>query len=574
MKELVQRLMKHRTRFLIVVLLRAVSSVATLLLPFIMSSIVNNGITSGDMGYIGSRCLMMLGAALVALLSAVLTTFLNSGITAEFTADIQKDLFGKIMGMKFEDYTGFGTSSLITRCNEDVFTLQEVIAQITYVFVSFPVLFLGGVILTMMKDVKVGCVMLIVSPVVLLIVRLITKNMGRLWENSDKYIDIQNKLVRERLSGIRVIRAFDKEEFEHGRIASATKEMAQNIIHANVLSGTLRPICSILLNLVMVGMLYVGAKDMTEGGLITAGDIAASVQYIALVLNGLMILCWAIAFMPHLKVSLRRINEVLQVENTQTEESEGIITDGNFCMEHVTFHYPGAEDATLTDVSLEAKSGETIAIIGGTGSGKSTLIKLLMRFYPIKEGRMTLGERDYETISRETIRDNFAVALQKSMIFEGSIENNLRFGKADATEEEMLKACEIAQIKSFVESQKEGLSYALTQAGANISGGQKQRINIARTILKDAAIYVFDDSFSALDYLTESNLRKALNQHLAGKTQIIITQRAATAMRCDRIYVLDDGVIVGSGKHKDLLNTCKIYREIYDSQLGGDANAS
>ena len=369
MKELVQRLMKHRTRFLIVVLLRAVSSVATLLLPFIMSSIVNNGITSGDMGYISSRCLMMLGAALVALLSAVLTTFLNSGITAEFTADIQKDLFGKIMGMKFEDYTGFGTSSLITRCNEDVFTLQEVIAQITYVFVSFPVLFLGGVILTMMKDVKVGCVMLIVSPVVLLIVRLITKNMGRLWENSDKYIDIQNKLVRERLSGIRVIRAFDKEEFEHGRIASATKEMAQNIIHANVLSGTLRPICSILLNLVMVGMLYVGAKDMTEGGLITAGDIAASVQYIALVLNGLMILCWAIAFMPHLKVSLRRINEVLQVENTQTEESEGIITDGSFCMEHVTFYYPGAEDATLTDVSLEAKSGETIAIIGGTGSG-------------------------------------------------------------------------------------------------------------------------------------------------------------------------------------------------------------
>lgn len=574
MKELVQRLMKHRTRFLIVVLLRAVSSVATLLLPFIMSSIVNNGISSGDMGYIGSRCLMMLGAALVALLSAVLTTFLNSGITAEFTAEIQKDLFGKIMGMKFEDYTGFGTSSLITRCNEDVFTLQEVIAQVTYVFVSFPVLFFGGVILTMMKDVKVGCVMLIVSPLVLLIVRLITKNMGRLWENSDKYIDIQNKLVRERLSGIRVIRAFDKEEFEHGRIASATKEMAQNIIHANVLSGTLRPICSILLNLVMVGMLYVGAKDMTEGGLITAGDIAASVQYIALVLNGLMILCWAIAFMPHLKVSLRRINEVLQVENTKTEESEGIITDGSFCMEHVTFHYPGAEDATLTDVSLEAKSGETIAIIGGTGSGKSTLIKLLMRFYPIEEGKMTLGERDYETISRETIRDNFAVALQKSMIFEGSIENNLRFGKADATEEEMLKACEIAQIKSFVESQREGLSYALTQAGANISGGQKQRINIARTILKDAAIYVFDDSFSALDYLTESNLRKALNQHLAGKTQIIITQRAATAMRCDRIYVLDDGVIVGSGKHKELLNNCKIYKEIYDSQLGGDANAS
>lgn len=572
MKELVRRLLVYKWKFLAVILLRAVSSVAALFLPFIMSDIVNEGIRNEDMDFIVNRCIWMMVTALVALASSLLTIYFNSWITAKFTGTLQKDLFATIIGMKFEDYSSFGTSSLITRCNEDVYTLEEVIAQITYVLVSFPVLFIGGVVLTMMKDVKVGLIMLVVSPIILIFVSLITRNMGRLWENSDKYIDIQNKLVRERLSGLRVIRAFDKEGYEHGRIAKATEKMAENIIHANVLGGTMAPVCTALLNLILVAMVYVGAIDMTSGGSITAGDIVASVQYIALILNGILILSWAIVFIPHLKVSLRRIEEVLHTPVAKNLESEGIVTDGSFRMEHVTFSYPGAEDAALEDISLDAKAGETVAIIGGTGSGKSTLIKLLMGFYPLENGTIVLGERDYSTLSMETIRDNISVALQKSMIFEGTIADNIRYGKADATEEEMTTVCEIAQIMDFVREHEEGFSYALTQSGANISGGQKQRINIARTILKKAPIYVFDDSFSALDYLTESNLRRALNKYLDKKTQIIITQRAATAMRCDRIYVLDEGKVVGSGTHQKLLAECNIYKEIYDSQLGGDAD--
>ena len=573
MRELWARLMAHKGKLLTVTLLRVVSSVTALFLPYIMSDIVNVGITNRDMSYITSRCLQMILVALVSLAASIGTIYMNATITTSFTGKLQRDLFTQIMGMSFEDYSSFGTSSLITRCNEDVFTIEEVISQITYVLISFPVLFIGGVILTMQKDLKVGLIMLLISPIILLLVWLVTRNMGKMWENSDRYIDVQNKLVRERLFGLRVIRAFDKEDYEHERISKATETMAVNIIKANVLAGFLTPICTILLNMVMVVMLYTGSMDLVNGGSVTAGDLIAAVQYIALVLNGLLILSFAMAFLPHLKVSLRRVNEILNTKIKEPEQSEGILEEQGLTVSHVSFTYPGAEEETLTDISMEIPKGEKIAIIGGTGSGKSTLIKLLMGFYPIEQGEIRLGEREYSNLSPETIRENLSVALQKSMIFEGTIGDNMRYGQMDASEEDLERVSEIAQILDFVREHEEGFSYMLTQSGANISGGQKQRINIARTILKKASVYIFDDSFSALDFLTESKLRKALNTYLEGKTQIIITQRAATAMSCDRIYVLDDGRLVGSGSHKELLDTCSIYREIYDSQIGGDAHA-
>lgn len=568
MNLLFSRLEKHSGRFAIVVFLRAMSSLAALFLPYLMSDIVNIGITNKDMDYIVLRGIQMLVVSLVAMGSSIFTIILNQKITTDFTGSLQKELFAKIISMKFEDYSHFGTSSLITRCNEDVYTLENVIGQITFVFISFPVLFFGGVILTMSKDVRVGLIMLFVSPLILVFVIIISKSMRTLWENSDKYIDEQNKLVRERLSGLRVIRAFDKEDFEHEKIAAATKKMAVNIIKANVRGSTMAPVCTLMLNLVLVLMLYVGASDLSSGGTVTAGDIIASVQYIALVLNGILILSWAIVFLPHLWVSLRRIREILDTPTAEGVRSTGVVTDGSFTMENVCFSYPGAEIESLSDINLVAHAGETVAIIGGTGCGKSTLTKILMGFYPIKSGRILLGDCDCSTLSTETIRDNISVALQKSMIFEGSIADNIRFGKSDATEDEMIRVTKIAQIYDFVCDHEEGFDYLLTQAGANISGGQKQRIGIARTIIKNAPIYIFDDSFSALDFLTESKLRIALNEYLKGRTQIIITQRAATAMSCDRIYVLDEGRIAGSGTHEELLQSCSIYKEIYDSQLG------
>lgn len=594
MKEFLNRLFVYKGKLAAIVFLRAASSVASLMMPYIMSEIVNNGIAKTDMNYIYKSGAVMLLMSVIAMATAIITVYINTSITSDFTAGLQKDMFAKIMNMSFEEYQTIGTSSFITRCNEDVRTMEELVGQISYVFVSFPVLYIGGVILTMKKDIRTGLIMLFISPLILFIVSFITRKMGKLWENSDKYIDIQNKLVRERLSGLRVIRAFDKEDYEHGRIEFATKQMAHNIIKANVLSGVITPLCTMLLNVVTVIMLYTGAKNLKAGSMLaagsavtSAGDIIASVQYIALIANGLLILSWSLVFIPHIKVSLRRINEVFAVDKNTVQmnnfkdtalkhqEAEIVRNEphekllGRIDIKNLTFSYSGAQTPALENINIHIEDGETVAIIGGTGSGKSTVAKLLMRFFDEYSGEIYIGDRAYSDISTESIRDNIACALQKSMIFEGTVGANIKLGKEDAKEEDMVKVCEIAQIYDFVKSHEEGFEYMLTQAGANISGGQKQRINIARTIIKPAEVYIFDDSFSALDYLTESNLRKALNAYLKGKTQLIITQRAATAMRCDRIYVMDNGRVVGDGTHKELLESCAIYKEIYKSQLGG-----
>ena len=296
-------------------------------------------------------------------------------------------------------------------------------------------------------------------------------------------------------------------------------------------------------------------------------------QYVALILNGVMMLSWTFVFLPHLKVCVNRVSEVLALPDEPADggEGDGTILGGDLVLENVGFAYPDSELKTLSGVSLAVKAGQTAAIIGGTGSGKSTLLKLLLDFYPPTEGTISLGGRPYEAIGRSGVRSNVSAALQKGMVFEGTLLDNVRMGCPSASEDDVKNVLDIAQMTDFVQAHGEGLRYRLAQSGANISGGQKQRISIARTILKPASVYVFDDSFSALDYLTESKLRKALNRHLAGKTQIIITQRAATAMRCDVIFVIEQGSIVGSGTHAELLQSCTVYREIVRSQLGGDA---
>ena len=294
-------------------------------------------------------------------------------------------------------------------------------------------------------------------------------------------------------------------------------------------------------------------------------------QYIALILNGVMMLSWTFVFLPHLKVCVNRVTEVLDLRDDPVEPGDGTLYGGDVSIKGVSFSYPDSEINALSDIDIEIKAGETAALIGGTGSGKSTLLKLLLAFYPPNTGSISIGGRPYEQIGRAAVRDNVSAALQKGMVFEGSLLDNVRMGYPKASEDDVKTVLDIAQMTEFVDSHEEGLNYHLSQSGANISGGQKQRISIARTILKPASVYVFDDSFSALDYLTESKLRKALNRRLTGKTQIIITQRAATAMRCDRIFVLEQGRIVGSGTHEELLKSCIVYREIVHSQLGGEA---
>jgi ATP-binding cassette subfamily B protein len=568
MKQILPFIKPYKYKLIVDGALYLIATLCSLFMPYLMSDIVNVGIRNGDMDYIVRQGIVMLTLAAAMLVSGLFSTKLNAGIVSGFAANLQRGVFQKINSLTFEEYETIGTSSLLTRSTDDIFSLQEAATAIVYAIVTVPVLFFGGTVLAFMSDWLLALVLLVLAPLVLLIVWLVTRNIGPLWVNADKYIDLQNKIVRERLGGIRVIRSFDKEDFEHERAADATREMAKNIIRSNVLTNMINPLSLLLLNLSTVAMLYIGAIRLQTEPMLRAGDVIATIQYVALIMNGLLVLSWTFAFLPHIRVCIKRISEVLSLKGVEARAAENIRLGGEIVFRDVSFRYDDADAPALSHIDLRIQSGQVAAVIGGTGSGKSTLAKLLLRFHEPTGGAISLGGRDCAALARETVRDNISIALQKPGIFQGTIAENLKMGKSEATRQEMENVCEIAQILDFVRGNEKGFDYELTQAGANISGGQKQRISIARTILKDACAYVFDDSFSALDYLTESKLRRALNAYLRGKTQLIITQRAATAMRCDVIYVLDRGQLVGSGTHAKLMEECPIYREIYVSQLG------
>lgn len=569
MKYLFKFIKPYTKTILLLMLLYAAQTFSALFMPYVMSNIVEVGIRNGDVNYILKEGAIMIALALGALFGALLTNAISSKFSATIAVDIRKQVFNKVNTLTFEQFSEIGTGSLITRTTDDVAWIEETVVQLPYVFITFPIMFVGGVALSFKGDYVLPLILLGAAILVLGISTLITTRLEKYWQRGEEFTDVQNRVVRERLSGIRVVRAFDKEGYEHERAAHATSEMCNSFVTANTVSGLINPIASLLLNAATVAIIYVGAIRVQSSATLKAGDILATIQYIALIANAVLMLSWTISFIPHIKVSLKRIGAILDLESSSGESSSGEVLEGDVSFQNVSFSYPNSQVNSLDGVTFEAKSGEIVGIIGGTGSGKTTLVKLILDFYKPNCGTQRFGGKDYAELSPSTIRDNVAVALQKSIIFEGSIADNVRMGNKNATDSEVAAALDIAQMTEFVASKDDGADYKLTQAGSNVSGGQKQRINIARTILKPASVYVFDDSFSALDYLTEANLRKALNKYLDGKTQIIVTQRAATAMRCDRVYVLDNGKVVGVGTHKQLLQTCQTYREIYDSQMGG-----
>ena len=572
MKYLFRFIKPYKKTVLLLMLLYALQTLAALFMPFVMGNIVEYGIREQNFNYILTEGAIMVALAVAALTCAMFINRINSNFAATLAVEIRKQVFNKVNTLSFEQFSELGTGSLITRTTDDVGWIQDTITQIPYFLIAAPIMFIGGIALSFKGDFVLPLILLGVSVLVLVITTLVTSSLEKHWQRGEEFTDVQNRVVRERLSGIRVVRAFDKEEYEHQRAKVATSEMCNSFVTANTVSGLVSPIASFLLNVATVAIIYVGAVRLQKVETLKAGDILATIQYIALIANAVLILSWTISFIPHVKVSLKRIGAILDLQNAREDFSLGLELTGEVSFENVSFAYGNAQVNALSDVSIDVRQGEIVGIIGGTGSGKTTLVKLLMDFYPITGGTRKFGGIDYSELTPATVRDNVAIALQKSMIFEGTVADNVRMGNRDATDEQVREVLEIAQILDFVDSKEEGLNYKLTQAGSNISGGQKQRINIARTILKPASVYIFDDSFSALDYLTEANLRKALNKYLKNKTQLIVTQRAATAMRCDKVYVMDNGRVVGVGTHKQLLETCPTYKEIYLSQMGGDIN--
>ena len=571
MKKIFVYLKPYRLRLLLGMLLMAISTVCELLLPNIMSDILNTGVYNADLPYIFRCCAKMLLVALVSLGSVLGGWYISSGVVAGFCADLRLGVFRKVNTMRFEDISRMGSSALLTRSTHDVGTLSWVASMLSGSIITIPVLFIGGVVLALGKDAVLSLVLLLFIPLVFAVVVNVGKKIEPLWEISDKYMDKQNDIVRERLHGIRVIRAFNSEAREHKRIEDATQVMAENIIRANVSMGVISPLTIALMNMAVVLIVYLGGFRMERGiSSASGGDIFAVIQYITLIMNGVVMAAFSIVMYPHAKVAAKRIGEVLEVESPAEPEEEALQFSGDIRLENLSFGYEGAAENAVSNINLHIRPGQQAAIIGGTGSGKSTLVQLLMGFRRPSGGHIYFDGRDSMSISPKTIRANISCVLQKAAIYSGTIRKNIAMGKPGATEEELLAAAEIAQMGEYLASLPDGLDHELTQAGKNLSGGQKQRVCIARAVLKNAPIYIFDDSFSALDFLTEARLRRALAERTQGKTRIVITQRVSSAMSCDCIFVMDKGCLVDAGSHQELLERCKIYQEIYVSQTGGE----
>lgn len=570
MKEMMKYIKPYWKGLILATAAMTVSTVCDLLLPTIMSDILNKGVYLRDLPYIIRCCGRMLAVSLTGLGTVILGSRISCTVVSSFCADLRAVVFRKVNQMSFEEYGKLGTAALVTRATHDVMTVSWIAAELCGSVITIPVLFLGGVILAMGKDVLLSLLLLAFVPVILAVVLLVGKRIVPLWEKSDEYIDHQNGIMRERLRGIRVIRAFNAEQKEHGRISEATRIMSESFIRGNIAMGLITPLASFLLNAAAVLIVYFGAWRMEAGSGLTGGDVFAIVQYVALVSNGLIMAAFTIINFPHARVAADRIGQVLTAEGmADPVAKQDLVLTGDIRFDHVSFRYEGAAEPALRDISLHIIPGESVAVIGGTGAGKSTLVSMLLGFRMPTEGRVLLDGIPTERLSRRTMRDNMSCVLQNTTIYSGTIRENVKMGRLDASDEEILHALTVAQAREFVDSFPEGLDHEIKQSGKNLSGGQKQRLSIARAVLKDAPIYIFDDSFSALDFLTEAKLRGALREKTAGKTRIIITQRVSSAMHADRIFVMDRGTMVDSGTHEQLLSRCGVYQEIYASQTGG-----
>ncbi|MBR5340032.1 MAG: ABC transporter ATP-binding protein [Lachnospiraceae bacterium] len=574
MRQIFSYLKPYKWKIALATLLMAVSAGCDLLLPTLMSNVLDKGVygaaESGSLGYIFSTAAWMLGLSFLSLGTVAAGYWVVYHVVAGYTRNLRSALFKKVHTMTLSEVGRIGTSNLVTRMTHDVGTLNWIISSLCGSILIIPLMFLGGVILCMRKSISLSLVILLAVPLVIGAGMLMSKKIEHLWDVADEQCDKQNDLVRERLRGIRVIRAFDRELLSHGRISEATHVMAENFIRANVRMEIIDPAAAFLLNAAALLVVYLGGVRMEAGSSLTAGDVFAIIQYIGIILGAIISVSYDIVMLPHIRVALRRLRQITESEGVEDEKPrEGVRFSGAIDLDHASFTYPGSSLPALSNVDLHVKAGEWVSIIGGTGSGKSTLAELLLAFREPTEGELLFDGRDARAFSPKDIRENVSCALQKSMLYAGTIRENLQMGKPDASDDELWDAMEIAQVADFVRGKPEGLDFKLEQAAMNISGGQKQRLAITRAILKDAPIYIFDDSFSALDFLTEAKVRKALNERLKGRTRIVITQRVVSAMHSDRIFVLSDGQLVGCGTHAELLERCSIYREIYLSQTGG-----
>lgn len=564
------RFLKPYRLFVAVVLaLIFFQSLFELFLPRLMANIVDIGVVQGDTNYIlriGGRMLLV---AAIGSVCTILAAFLSSRIAMGFGKILRGEVFSRVEEFSLSELNRIGTASLITRTTNDITQIQMLVMVTLRMMVTAPMMFIGGIIMAVSQDAALARIIIVIVPVIAAGVAIVMKKSTPLFKVMQEKLDRVNRVLREGLTGIRVIRAFDRIDYEKQRFNEANLDLTSTAIRVNKIMATAMPLMMVAMNFMAIAVIWFGGIRIDQGSM-QVGSLMAFIQYIMHIMFSLIMVSMMFVMIPRASASAARINEVLdtvaEIKDGKGDKGDGIIK-GHVEFRNATFRYPGAEKPVLHDISFETKPGEVTAIIGGTGSGKSTLVNLILRFYDVETGSILINGVDIRDMSQEDLRSKIGFIPQKAVLFSGTISDNIRYGKKEATLEEVEWAAEIAQAKEFITGMKDGFDSMVAQGGTNLSGGQKQRLSIARALVRRPEIYIFDDSFSALDFRTDARLRAALKREIAESTVIVVAQRVSTVMDADNIIVLDDGEIAGMGRHKDLLTTCNVYREIVMSQL-------
>jgi ATP-binding cassette, subfamily B, multidrug efflux pump len=563
-----------RTIFLVLGLL-LIGAIGNLYLPNLQGDIINNGVVKGDTNYILRVGALMLLVTAVVGASAIVAVYFSSRVAMGFGRDVRAAIFTKVQSFSQVEVNTFGPASLITRNTNDVQQVQQVIFIALTIMVSAPILIVGGIIMAVRTDPALSGLLLVILPIMAVVIGLTFVRLVPLFRTTQTKIDRINQVMRETLSGVRVIRAFVRTNHEEARFEAASRDLYDVQLAATRVFAITQPIILAIFNLSTVAVLWFGALRIESGDL-SIGNLTAFLQYLLQILFATLTAVFLFILVPRASVSSGRIREVLETEPSIHDPDLAVVPPsdgpdhGVVEFRDVEFRYPGAEQAVLRGISFRAGPGRTTAIVGSTGSGKSTLVNLIPRFYDATSGAVLVDGVDVKAMNREDLWARIGLIPQKAFLFSGTVASNLRFGKADATDEELWRALEISQGKEFVSEMAGGLDAEIAQGGTSVSGGQRQRLSIARAIVKNAPIYVFDDSFSALDFATDARLRAALDRELGGATVIIVAQRVGTIINADQIIVMDDGAVVGIGTHRQLLETNETYREIVYSQLSED----
>ena len=520
--------------------------------------------------YVLQSGLQMLGLAGISMLAAILVTFLSSRVSAALGRDLRNQVYRKVLSFSSGEMNHFSTASLITRSTNDIQQIQLVMTLLFRIVLYAPILGAGGILKVLeTKSTMTWVLALGVAVIFAVMAFLFAVAMPR-FKKLQTLVDKINLVTREILTGIMVIRAFSTEKHEEERFEEANRNLTRTNLFVNRCMTFMMPVMMLIMNGLTVLIVYTGARGVDEGA-VQVGSMMAFIQYTMQIIMAFLMIAMVAVFMPRASVSASRVKEVLETEpsirNPESTETPDPERRGELEFRSVSFAYPGAEEDVLTDVSFTARRGETVAFIGSTGSGKSTLVNLIPRFFDVSKGEILLDGVDIRRMDLKDLRSRLGYVPQKAVLFSGTIDSNLRYGREDAPEEEIRKAVEIAQAADFVDEKPEGIASAIAQGGSNVSGGQKQRLSIARAVVKQPEIYIFDDSFSALDFQTDARLRKALKRETADATSLIVAQRVSTILHADRILVLDEGRVVGQGTHKELLESCEVYRQIARSQL-------